>query len=64
MKSINCLKGIFFILIMILLHHQVYATSKPKLVLLPLLGTGFSESEKQAYQATLEDTLKIILWSQ
>jgi formylglycine-generating enzyme required for sulfatase activity len=40
-----------------LVSHQAYAGTKPELVLLPLLGTGLNETEKQAFQTAIEDAL-------
>ena len=61
MKSNNALHFSVFILIFIMIHihHQGFTATNNRLVLLPLVGTGLNESEKQAYQAALEDALSI-----
>jgi len=57
MKIIQWLKLSFYIMIMLLIHSQGYATTKDRLVLLPLIGEGLKETEKQAYQTVLEYAL-------
>ncbi|MBF0451944.1 MAG: SUMF1/EgtB/PvdO family nonheme iron enzyme [Candidatus Magnetomorum sp.] len=57
MKSMNYLKVSVFILFMISVSQPAGSMNKPKLVLLPLLGTGLSDTETMAYQAALESAL-------
>jgi len=57
MKSIYYLKVSFFLLIMLCMYQPANTFNKPKLVLLPLLGTGLSETETMAYQTALESAL-------
>jgi len=57
MKSVIFFKRILLILILISFTNNAYSKNNPRLVLLPLSGTGLSLAEKQAYQAALEDSL-------
>jgi len=45
------------LMIVLLSNHPGQSITKPKIVLLPLIDTGLSLTEKQAYQSAIEDAL-------